>query len=44
MGRADGAEAAAVATVGEEAAEGEEMPAAQEDTSVPEPEQPPAGT
>jgi small subunit ribosomal protein S2 len=44
LGRASGAEAAAVATVGEEAAEDEEMPAPQEDTSVPEPEQPPAGT
>jgi small subunit ribosomal protein S2 len=43
LARASGAEAAAVATVGEEA-EGEEMPGAPEDTSVPEPEQPPAGT
>jgi small subunit ribosomal protein S2 len=44
MARANGAEASAVATVGEEPAEGEEMPAAPEETAVPEPEQPPAGT
>jgi small subunit ribosomal protein S2 len=46
MARASGAEASAVATVGDEASEGEgeEMPAAPEEAVVPEPEQPPAGT
>jgi small subunit ribosomal protein S2 len=42
MGRADGAEAPAVATVGEDGAEAEEMPAAEENAPVQEPEQPPA--
>jgi len=43
MARADGTEAAAVATVSEEAAEDEELPGAQENAAPPEPEQPPAG-
>ncbi len=43
MARADGTESAAVATVGEEAGEEEEMPAAPENVAPPEPEQPPAG-
>ncbi len=44
MARADGAESAAVATVGEEAVEDEEMPPAPDNTAPPEPEQPPAST
>jgi small subunit ribosomal protein S2 len=44
MARADGAEPAAVATIGEEAVEDDEAPPAQEDTASPEAEQPPAGT
>ncbi len=45
MARANGAESAAVATVGEEAVEEEEeMPPAPENVAPPEPEQPPAGT
>jgi small subunit ribosomal protein S2 len=44
LGRADGAEESAVAAIGEEGAEGGEMPAAEENTPVPEPEQPPAGS
>jgi small subunit ribosomal protein S2 len=46
MARANGPGASAVATVGEETpeGEGEEMPAPPEETPVPEPKQPPAGT
>jgi small subunit ribosomal protein S2 len=43
MARADGAEAAAVATVSEEAAEEEEAPAPQGTAPLPQSEQPPAG-
>jgi len=44
LARADGTESAAVATVGEETPEEEEMPVAEENAGVPQPEQPPAGT
>ncbi|MCX5645783.1 MAG: 30S ribosomal protein S2 [Phycisphaerae bacterium] len=44
MGRADGVEASSVATIGEEGAEGEEPPAAEENATAQEPEQPPAGS
>ncbi len=44
MARADGAQASAVATVGEETAEGEETPSAQESEPAQEPEQPSSGT
>jgi small subunit ribosomal protein S2 len=44
LARADGTESPAVATVGEEEAEGEEMPAVEENVPTQEPEQPPAGS
>jgi hypothetical protein len=44
MGRADGVESAAGATGGDEGAEGEELPPADENPPAPEPEQPPTGT
>jgi small subunit ribosomal protein S2 len=44
MARADGAESPAVATVSEEAAEDEEIPAAEQNGAQQESEQPPAGT
>ncbi len=44
MARADGTEAPAVATMGEEGAEGEEMPAAEENAPAAEPEPPANGT
>jgi len=44
LARADGTESPAVATVGEEEAEGEEMSAVEENVPTQEPEQPPAGS